>query len=56
MVPRVGLEPTRLATMDFESTASTNSATPAGEQPELLQKTVKLASIYSQELCGEYRG
>jgi hypothetical protein len=27
MVPRVGIEPTRLASEDFESTASANSAT-----------------------------
>ncbi len=30
MVPGVGLEPTRIATADFESAASTNSATRAG--------------------------
>ena len=29
MVPQVGLEPTRLATTDFESAASTNFATGA---------------------------
>lgn len=29
MVPRVGVEPTRLASVDFESTASANSATRA---------------------------
>lgn len=29
-VPSVGLEPTRLATTDFESAASANSATRAG--------------------------
>jgi hypothetical protein len=27
MVPRVGVEPTNLAVVDFESTASANSAT-----------------------------
>ena len=31
MVPRVGLEPTRLAAPDFESGTSTNSITEAGE-------------------------
>ena len=29
MVPRVGLEPTRIAPADFKSAASANSATPA---------------------------
>ena len=29
MVPLVGLEPTRLAALDFESSASTNSTTGA---------------------------
>jgi hypothetical protein len=29
MVPKVGLEPTRLAAPDFESGASTSSTTPA---------------------------
>ena len=32
MVPRVGLEPTHLAAGDFESPASTNFATWAGEE------------------------
>ena len=31
VVPRVGLEPTRLAAPDFESGTSTNSITEAGE-------------------------
>ena len=31
MVPRVGLEPTRLAAPDFESGTSTNSITEASE-------------------------
>ena len=30
MVPVAGLEPARLAALDFESTTSTNSITPAG--------------------------
>lgn len=29
VVPREGLEPSRFAPLDFESSASTNSATPA---------------------------
>ena len=29
LVPRVGLEPTRIAPADFKSAASANSATPA---------------------------
>ena len=31
LVPRVGLEPTRIAPADFKSAASANSATPAQE-------------------------
>ena len=29
MVPKAGLEPARISTVDFESTASTDFATPA---------------------------
>ena len=35
MVPGVGVEPTRLASVDFESTASANSATRALEGKEI---------------------
>jgi hypothetical protein len=31
MVPGAGIEPARLAALDFESSASTNSATPAAK-------------------------
>ena len=37
MVPRVGVEPTRLASVDFESTASANSATWAFKRPRNLE-------------------
>ena len=32
MVPKAGLEPARISTVDFESTASTDFATPALER------------------------
>ena len=37
MVPRVGVEPTNLAVVDFESTASANSATWAFKRPRNLE-------------------
>ena len=40
VVPRVGLEPTHLAAGDFESPASTNFATWAGEE-------VAIIAVYS---------
>ena len=36
VVPRVGLEPTHLAAGDFESPASTNFATWAGEEAAII--------------------
>ena len=36
LVPRVGLEPTHLAAGDFESPASTNFATWAGEEVAII--------------------
>ena len=36
VVPRVGLEPTHLAAGDFESPASTNFATWAGEEVAII--------------------
>lgn len=46
MVPKAGLEPARISTVDFESTASTNSATPA--QKCVLENVV----IILAALCG----
>lgn len=37
MVPRVGVEPTNLAVVDFESTASANSATWASKRTRNLE-------------------
>ncbi len=37
MVPVVGLEPTWISPCDFESHASTNSATPAPDKDELAE-------------------
>ena len=38
MVPLVGLEPTRLAALDFESSASTNSTTGAPERTPIIAR------------------
>ena len=48
VVPRVGIEPTLLAKYDFESYASTNSATEAFVVASLVQResTRKLSEIH----------
>lgn len=42
VVPRVGLEPTHLAAGDFESPASTNFATWAGEKVRIIDIFLRL--------------
>lgn len=49
MVPRVGVEPTRLSSMDFESIASTNFTTRALHDLSyriLVKKSIKYFIIY----------
>src|SRR5690606_37760059 len=57
MVRAVGLEPTRIAPADFESAASTNSATPARPDARIRQPPAKCQqqrertlSIYSSNI------
>lgn len=42
MVPKAGLEPARISTVDFESTASTDFATPARKG---MRKTLRIIPL-----------
>ena len=52
VVPRVGLEPTRLAAPDFESGTSTNSITEAGELSGL--EPLRGVSVTNTALLAHY--
>ena len=55
-MPRVGLEPTRIAPADFKSAASANSATPAKNKAILLLLTKGFKQIWKVVLLRDKGG
>lgn len=55
MVPKAGLEPARISTVDFESTASTDFATPARKGMRKTLRIIPLPATFATSIVRSVR-